>query len=165
MRRKMMLLMALVLLLTVAPAAVAEPGSRPFKGSMSGSVTFEPDPGCDNNPWLMRTDSQATGTVSHLGRTTMTSAHCTPAGASIDGGEMALVAANGDRVFITYEGTASPPNADGIIVADVDFVIIGGDGRFEGATGGGDMTALIVFEGFGDPEWAASWTWTACDCA
>ena len=159
MRKVMMLLVALALLMVVVPAAGADSGTRPFKGSMSGSITFALDPSCEN-PWLMRTDSQATGNVSHPGLTTMTSAHCTPAAGWIEGGEMTLVAANGDRVFVDYEGTAPPPNADGIIVADIDFVITGGDGRFAGATGGGDMTGLIVFEGIGDPEWAASWVWS-----
>ena len=159
MRKLLILWMALALLLIAIPAAGAEPNARPFKGSMSGSVTFEVDPKCDNNPWSMRTDSQATGVVSHMGRSTMTSSHCTPAAVEIEGGEMTLTAANGDQVFIDYAGTAPPPNEDGIIVVDVEFVIRGGDGRFDGATGGGDMIGFIVFEGFGDPEWPASWVW------
>ena len=157
MRKSLVLLMALCLLLIVVPAAGAESEARPFKGSMSGSISFAPDKTCAT---LLRTDSQATGNVSHLGRATMTSAHCTPGAGWIEGGDLILVAANGDRVFITYEGAAPPPNADGIIVADIDFIITGGDGRFEGASGGGDMTGLIVFEGLSDPEWAASWNWS-----
>ena len=159
MRKILVLLMALALLLIAVPAAGAEPDARPFKGSMSGSITFEMDPSCDNNQWLLRTDSLATGNVSHMGRSLMASSHCTPAAAEIDGGEMTLTAANGDRVFIEYTGTAPPPNAAGIIVVDVEFVIIGGDGRFDGASGGGDMTGFIVFEGIEDPEWPASWVW------
>jgi hypothetical protein len=160
MRKAIVLLMAAAMLSIAVPALGTDSDARPFKGSMNGSVLFEPDPACDNNPWLIRTDSQATGEVSHLGSTVMTSAHCTPAVETIEGGEMTLVAANGDRVFIEYEGTAPPPNQDGIIIADVDFVIVGGDGRFTGATGGGDMTAFIVFEGLADPEWPASWVWS-----
>ena len=159
MRKILVLSMAAALLLTAVPAAGAKPDTRPFKGSMSGSITFEVDPSCDNNPWFMRTDSHATGNVSHLGRTTMTGSHCTPAAAAIESGEMTLVAANGDRVFIEYGGTAFPPNEDGIVIADVSFAIVGGEGRFEGAGGGGDMTGFIVFEGLDDPEWVASWVW------
>lgn len=158
MRKILVLWMALALLLIAIPAAGAKSNARPFKGSMSGSITFEADLGCINPP-LMRTDSQATGNVSHMGRSTMTSSHCTPSAGEIEGGEMTLTAANGDQVFMDYMGTAQPPDEDGIIVVDVEFVITGGDGRFDGATGGGDMTGFIVFEGIDDPEWPASWVW------
>ena len=58
--------------------------------------------------------------------------------------------------------TGSPgcPTRKGIVVADVVFEIVGGDGRFDGAHGRGEMTAHIVFEGFDDPEWAARWVWS-----
>lgn len=155
--RKLLLLSMVLALLVAAPGAGARPDARPFKGSMDGSVTFPLDGTC---PTLRRTDSQATGNVSHLGRATMTSAHCTPGAGTIEGGDMTLVAANGDRVLIEYHGFAGPPNDEGIVVADVVFEIVGGDGRFDGAHGGGEMTAYILFEGFNDPEWAARWVWS-----
>ena len=157
MRKLLTLTMAVALLLMSIPAASAGPNARPFKASMEGSVFFVGDPACTNNPWSLRTDSAATGRVSHLGRTTMTARHCTPGGTSVEGGEMTLVAANGDQMFIEYEAFAPPPNENGIVVVEGDFEIVGGDGRFEEAHGGGDLYVLVVFEGFGDPEWAASW--------
>lgn len=157
MRKLLMLAMVLALLVAAVPGAGARPDTRPFKGSMNGSVTFPLDETC---PTARRTDSQATGNVSHLGRTTMTSAHCTPGAGRIEGGDMTLVAANSDLVFVEYHGFAGPPNEEGIVVADVVFEIVGGDGRFDGARGGGEMTAYIVFEGFDDPEWAARWVWS-----
>ena len=141
-------------------AASARSDSRPFKGSVDGVVFFVPDTECPNQ-WSLRTDSEATGTVSHLGRTTMTSQHCTPTGPDIPDGKMTLVGANGDSVFVEYTGTAPPPDPDtGLITVDLVYVIVGGDGRFEGAHGGGEMVASIVFEGFDDFEWPGSWSWT-----
>ena len=142
-------------------AANAHSDSRPFKGSLTGSVLFVPDENCTNNPWTMRTDSVAKGNVSHLGRTDMTSHHCTPAGTEVAGGEMTLVAANGDEVYIEYAGFAPGPDPDtGIIYVELEYEIVGGDGRFEGAHGGGEMTVHVVFEGFEDFEWPATWSWT-----
>lgn len=162
MRRIIVLLtMGVLVLAALATAAVARSDDRPFKGSLEGSVLFVPDETCTNNEWLLRTDSVASGTVSHLGKIEMTSKHCTPAESDVEGGEMVLVAANGDEVFIDYTGVASAPDPEtGLITAEIDYVISGGNGRFEGATGGGEMTAVIVFEGFDDPEWAATWSWS-----
>ena len=154
-----------VLMLMGFPGSVdAKSSSRPFNGTLRGEVTF-PFVGYDECPASdiffggLRTDSEATGTVSHLGRTVMTSRHCTPAGAALEGGEMTLVAANGDEVYIAYAGTAPPPGPDGVIVVSVDFDIVGGTGRFENATGGGEAIAYVMFEGFGDPSWPATWVW------
>ena len=160
-RTLVILAVAALTLAGLVSAASARSSERPFKGSMEGSVLFVPDAGCTNNEWLMRTDSIATGSVSHLGRTDMTSHHCTPAATDVAGGEMTLVAASGDKVYIEYAGFAPGPDPDtGIIHVELDYVIVGGDGRFEGAHGGGEMTVDVVFEGFDDFEWPATWSWT-----
>ena len=168
MMRKMLVMLAVLGLVTVgliAPVG-ADSSSRPFKGSVTGEVTFPfvgegICPATDVFLGGLRTDSEATGTVSHLGRTTMTSSHCTPLFETIAGGEMTLVAANGDEVIIHYWGSAPfpIPGVTEFIDVDLDFVIVGGTGRFEGATGGGEMQARAVFEGFMDPAWPASWHW------
>jgi hypothetical protein len=146
-------------------AAGADSSMRPFKGSLVGEVTFNEVslttcPATDVFFGGLSTDSEASGTVSHLGRTTMSSSHCTPAGETIEGGEMTLVAANGDQVSIHYSGYAPfPGEGTEFIDAELDFEIVGGTGRFEGATGGGELWARIAFEGFDDPAWAATWHW------
>jgi hypothetical protein len=150
-----------VALAALTTAAAARSSDRPFKGSLEGSVLFVPDERCTNNEWLLRTDSIATGNVSHLGKTEMTGNHCTPAAADVEGGEMILVAANGDEVHIDYSGFAPPPDPEtGLITVDIEYVITGGNGRFAEASGGGDMTVEVVFEGFEDMEWPATWSWT-----
>lgn len=164
--RRALTVLALASLLISGLAAPAGAGSdsRPFKGSVHGTVSFVPfTEGCSNyGGFNLSSVGAATGKVSHMGKTTMDSVHCTPDDGVEDilGGEMTLFAANGDKVFIAYEGTAPFPGPGSeVIVADIEFWILDGTGRFAGATGGGDMTAYITFEGFEDPEWAASWHW------
>lgn len=158
------LAMAALLLTGLAAPAAGKADSRPFKGFAHGTVTFVPfTPGCVNNDGFnLSSAGAAVGDVSHLGETTLTSSHCTPdPGVSfIPGGRMTLEAANGDEVYIEYEADAPFPGpGTDVIVATIEFEIVDGTGRFEGATGGGDMTAYITFEGFADFEWAASWYW------
>jgi hypothetical protein len=154
------LAVAALALAGLVTAASARSSERPFKGSMEGSALFIPGTDCTTTPEGLRTDSVATGNVSHLGKTEMTSSHCTPAGPDIEGGTMVLVAANDDELYIEYTGTAREPGPDGIITVDVLYTITGGSGRFVGASGGGDMIVAVVFEGFDDFEWPASWSWT-----
>ncbi len=151
---------ALLLAALAAPAA-ADSQTRPFRGTLSGSVAFVPfTPGCSNyGGFDLSSVGDATGHVLHLGKTHLASVHCTPdiGVTDITGGHLTFTAANGDAVHITYEGTAPFPDGQPVIVADIEFVITGGTGRFADAHGVGSMTAYITFEGFEDPEWAASW--------
>jgi hypothetical protein len=159
-RRASVILATFALVVTgLAPAALADEWSRPFKGTVVGEVSFAPDASCPNFGGL-RTDSDAVGIISHLGRSRMASHHCTPAGPAITDGEMTLIAADGDRVFMTYAGTAPFPGpGTEVIVATMEFEIVGGTGRFTDASGGGDMTGYIVFAGFDVMVWPASWVW------
>lgn len=154
---------ALLLSVALAAPASAHPAARPFNGVVVGEVVYTPVsadvcPKGGGNWGLLATVSTAYGTVSHLGRTVMTSQHCTPSGETFGGGTMTMQAANGDKVSITYTGSAPFPGPDTkIIVVHVDFHITGGTGRFSHASGGGEMTAYITFQGFEDPAWPARW--------
>jgi hypothetical protein len=113
---------------------------------------------------LLMTTGVGTGTASHLGLTTMTSQHCTPRGNAITGGELTLIAANGDEVFLEYSGTSPVPDPDipigTVFFAELDFLIVGGSGRFQDAEGEGTMTVRVVFGGFESFVWPGiSWTW------
>lgn len=161
MRMRRLLLLALAAaVVTIAGTAVsagANATSRPFKGTITGFATFPTDPGC---PIGLRTVADGSGTASHLGLVSMTSSHCTPATDQLTGGQMTLVAANGDELYLTYSGTSGPlPPVGGVINAPTHNVIVGGTGRFADATGEADFTALVTFAGFGVPVWPITWTW------
>lgn len=165
-RSALALAASVILVMGLAASASADPGSRPFGGFVRGDVTFTPVATSECPPGGLffgglRTDSSATGTASHLGRTVMSSRHCTPVGDLITGGNMTLVSADGSEVYIQYSGSAPfpIPGVTEVIVVDLTFDIVGGSGRFEGAEGGGTMTAHVAFEGFEDPVWPASWAW------
>lgn len=76
-------------------------------------------------------------------------------------GKMTLTSASGDKVYLDYTGSAPFPGpGTTVIVAHIDFAIVGGTGRFVNATGGGEMTAYITFAGFETPVWPARWVWS-----
>jgi hypothetical protein len=160
MRRFLVLLTVCALALAVFTAAAsAKRVDRPFKGCVCGQAVFTPDPASPTGLW---TDSSAVGCVSHLGRTVMSSRHPTPTGDTITGGNMKLVAANGDEVWIAYSGSAPFPvmGVPSTIVVAVDFTIVGGSGRFAHASGGGEMTGYVEFPGeLNLGPWPAYWTW------
>lgn len=157
-------LVALLAVLGASPALGAPPDSAqwvPLKGTVSGLVQFLPAGDCADLIGLATTVENARGVASHLGRTTMSSRHCTPMGDNFGPGEMTLVAANGDELYMTYTGSAPyPAPGTEVIVGTSTNMITGGTGRFEGATGTLEMTIEIQFEGLDDPSWPATWTMT-----
>lgn len=134
---------ALLMTAAVAPgvSAGARGADRPIHGSMSGDLTFDIDFERETCPVV--TTTEATGTMSHLGRVTSHWEHCPPVlpgQTAYTDGHVTFVAANGDELVGEYE------DADG----DPPFVIeiTGGTGRFEDASG---VIALLDF--VADGEW------------
>jgi hypothetical protein len=90
-----------------------------------------------------------------FGRTHITTSHCsTLEGNAAVGGGAVFTAANGDQVFAAYTATTVPfpPNLP-LIVQQSEFVITGGTGRFEGASGTLIGMVCVTFEGLDDPAW------------
>ena len=135
MRRRGVLLLALIALLVMAvvPAALAGPKGtdRPFKGAATGHALYGYEDGqgtnglsnvfdCDEGAGLppevrdffrVTTFTSADGRASHLGRVHMEFAHCpNPDTGPVDG-QLAIIAANGDVLYGEYNGTE-----DGILV-------------------------------------------------
>lgn len=153
------LALVIALLAVSEPASAAGHGAGPLTGTIMGSASFVPEEDCV--PVGLETQSTGSGIVTRLGRVEMSAAHCTPAGPDI-AGRMILTAANGDELYLDYGGTcdALPPDAvPGVteIGCDNPFVVAGGTGRFEDATGTGHLSASVTFMGFGAPEWPAIW--------
>lgn len=134
----MLTVVTLLVVATLSPAAAST--MRPFHGWVRGAADVAEDATC---PIGLRTLSEATGPVTHLGLSTMVTSHCTPnppfgnPPGPIVGGTVTFTAANGDRLTGTYEGTVEPlAGLEGDTIRGVVHVTFnGGTGRFDGASG------------------------------
>lgn len=157
-----LIVLALALLGITAPAS-ANTAMRPFKGVVVGVGVVDLAPSGMNCPLGLLTSGGARGTVSHLGLTTMTSKHCTPGPPTFDtitGGQMELVAANGDKLDFTYTGKCVPPPFPATITCDLVATVIGGTGRFADAQGQVDMYVAVSFNGSLDLPTILPGSWT-----
>ena len=158
--RNLILIAAIVsLAITAAPAFADgnQPHPRPFWGNLTGEATFPYSDAClavTGAPW--QTLTAAEGRMTHLGRTRLSTAHCS----TLDGnaavqGTATFTAANGDEVWVTFTSSTVvwPAPPDMLIVQDGDFTVVGGTGRFEDASGRLQGTMYVTFEGFDDPSW------------
>ena len=104
--------------------------SLPLRGSFTraSSSTFEP-------PVTLVISGNATGTSTLLGRFTATSVDRVDTTNNTGVGTFDLTAANGDQILATTVGVENsfvPPNISTVTLA---ATIVGGTGRFAGATG------------------------------
>ena len=126
---------ALVIAAGNGPEKAHNPNPRPIMGTLNGEVTFPLNDACKNvtGAWW-QTTTVAVGEMDHFGLTEHYSTHCsTLDGMSLVSGEASFVAANGDELWTTYTGQvlAGPP----VIMILAEYVVTGGTGRFEGASG------------------------------
>lgn len=103
---------------------------RPFKGSCS--VTFNP-PSFPPPPIHHQTDV-GTCQLTHLGHTDFYGEQDINFATGTQSGWRRLTASNGDELYITHTGT-SARTAPGLVSFVAQMTIVGGTGRFVGATG------------------------------
>ena len=127
---------------------------------MQGTVTFEFDtPECaPHGPVLSR--GEASGVASHMGPVQIQISHC-PQIVGHANGHATYVADNGDELWFEYEHTTTEPS--------FPMSIVGGTGRFAGATGVATQVFTVEQEfipGCVNPEPAncfdltVPWNWT-----
>ena len=122
------------LLVTTIPVSAVE---RPFALRGTGVATLI----IDESGNLVGATPTGSGTATHLGQWTVSgNVKYTPEnGVLKSSGQAILTAADGDKVFIEIDGILDP-------VAAVDqgiFHIVGGTGRFEGASGDTNFVVSI----------------------
>lgn len=128
------LMVMLFLLLATIPASAVE---RPFALNGVGVATLITDES-GNITGALATGS---GTATHLGQWTVagTVKYTPDNGVLRSSGEASVIAANGDKLQMQIDGILDP-------IAGVDqgiFHIVGGTGRFEGATGDANFVVSI----------------------
>ena len=107
----------------------------PFKGSFTVTTTGRPNcpPTCP--PTTLHIEGTQEGTATHLGRFTAVSLDTVDMATTTSTGTLHLTAANGDRLLTTTTGREDqfvPPNISHVTVV---ATVVGGSGRFAGATG------------------------------
>jgi hypothetical protein len=127
------------------PGGPPRPLSRFAAPDPERADTGEPTaPGCPAGTFT-RYHSSGTGYYLHLGRTRVVVTQCTRvdfatgAGSFADG-TITLTAANGDRLVLAQHGTFQLSPWPGFSRSDIDvldWVVVGGTGRFAHATGAG----------------------------
>jgi hypothetical protein len=137
------LLGALVLVtsLGLAPAAHADSG---FGMSYSGTFTTVPAP---VPPMFLTTDTLA-GVGTQLGQFTGTYPHLVNLGTLAFSGTATFTAANGDKLDIQLSGTATPTSPTTFNLSS-QGPILGGTGRFRGASGSVSGTGTVTLT---DPD-------------
>jgi len=159
MKRKSVQFLLTLLLVIISATVVGNgdnPQTRPFMGSMNGEAIFDFD--FDSSPCLSvtgapwQTVSSMEGKLTHLGRSEYYSTHCsTLDGTQLVNGEATLVAANGDEVWLSYTANLLGTFPAPVLVYVVDNVVVGGTGRFEGASGKFLIIAIVTLGEVPDP--------------
>lgn len=140
----------------VLSIAVAGPTSVPFKASLVTQEVLHLDPAtCRTVPYLVGVTT-GSGHASHLGAITVIASDCVippPLGGAafmFANGKLTVTAANGDELSAEYGGTFTPTATPPIYLINGTYRIIGGTGRFSGASGLGTLQGienLVTFQG------------------
>jgi hypothetical protein len=121
--------LAVLVVLGLAGSAPAQE-QVPFKGSFEGNVTVTP-----LAPPFVMVDVEATGNATQLGLFTLDIPHVVNRVTHTAAGTYEFTAANGDTVIADFTGTATPTDVPGVLYIEETATIIGGTGRFAGASG------------------------------
>ena len=131
-------IVAVLAALTLSGPTMAAGQQAPFKGRSSGVVTavgFDPVAG------IAYTRVEGQGQATHLGRFTQTGDATVDVATGNARGTWTLTAANGDMLFLAMEGNGiDPTHGAGT------FTVVGGTGRFEGASGSYQQIIVFVSE-------------------
>jgi hypothetical protein len=137
MKTRMLIMLALIATLVLAASAsgvaCADEAVVPFKAYYAGVPVAKYNPTCGCLDQIFEFDGNATHLgLSHFSATGQAS--LVPPPPMPQSGDGMITAADGDLLYIHYEGGAKVVSP-GVFEYDGDFWIIGGTGRFEGATG------------------------------
>lgn len=137
----------LALMLLLAAPLPARAGDTVKLKAVARETAFVPT-GFDGR--FLATTTFGEGHSNHLGRITYVSPHVFDFFTGTYTSELIVTAANGDLLFLETEGQFNPLDTSDDAIAD--YVIVGGTGRFQGASGEGvisrrDDGASIVVDG------------------
>ncbi len=129
--------------LVLAPLAAWGEDGMPFQGTIAVTATASPNTGnpsavyCGGAPLMLVAEGHGNGQTS-LGPLNFF-LQKTLNLPGLMHGCVILTAPNGDELKATYDGTESVPNANGFITATGTLTFTGGTGRFQNASGKGEL--------------------------
>ena len=138
MKTSIYLPMAAMLLTTALARPAAAQKLVPFSGTLQAAeaATF-PSPG------TLVADGSGGGIATLLGRFTIAWHFTVNLADGTGSGPVRFTAANGDEIFTTVAGTSRPTDTPGVAHITEIQTIIGGTGRFAGATGSFTVERLV----------------------
>lgn len=160
------------LMLVAATPAVATRGQPevqvPFRAvSVGSSMDSQGPPTCPGAAWQFF--SSGTSEATHLGLVSLEVTHCSwidsPTTGHFGPGTATFTAPNGDTLVLSQWGTfRTELTADSFTsIVDADWIVIGGTGRFEGASGSGE--ALVVGDILANSSSSTYWGSIAYDAS
>lgn len=130
--------LATLLLILSASIVPAQANEVPFRGAYDGRETDVVQGGS------LLVDGSGSGTASHVGRFTYTWKTTVDLATGLSsGGVFRLVAANGDVINGSFVGRGMPTDTPNVAHVVELVSITGGNGRFQGATGGFTLDRLV----------------------
>jgi hypothetical protein len=143
---RLVMAVAALLPLALMPAAFADSRTTtPLRATFSGDfvVTFS-----DTGPPVLRFSGHGTGT--HLGRASVEGGavfgeEVSPGCFRLEDDEVILTAADGSELFLVNEAVdcVNPPH----VSATGTYTVVGGTGRFDGASGEGTVSTAALITG------------------
>ena len=125
-----------------ATSVFAGPRDVPFKAELAITEKLNYDPGhCPAYPYMTGVIT-GKGTASHLGKVSVSAINCifpTPPTFTFTEGQLKLTAANGDELRATFHGSLTPTGTKDVYMLQGPYKIMGGTGRFAGASGHGTL--------------------------
>ncbi len=173
MKRKMIVSLTVVIAvivvfsLVVIPNAFAAMGGTdlPFKATLVGAASWKFPGSSPSNCTVVTTFSESTGQATHMGQIEAFSSHCPAEPAYVNDGKIRIIAANGDKLFGTYN---YDPNSQS---NEIPITLNGGTGAFADASGTVIMTYEVIAQFIPgcnlDPDpfpcmdFSKAWPWSA----
>jgi len=134
-------LIVLLLLIVLASTAFAAPQAVERRLDLKGS--FEAVETHEFGPGIMFVDATGVGNATHLGLFTYDLQAEVSLPSLAASASATLIAANGDMIFGEGSGQGTPTGTPGIVSIVETYTIIGGTGRFAGATGNFTVERLL----------------------
>ena len=133
-------------LLMVAGMATATPLSFTSSGEVPFRASFDTQFQVNSAPPILDITVQGEGRALHMGTSkTFTTNEVVNISTGAGTATFTIITANGDTVVFESEFSVVPTNTG--VTFDGTYEIVGGTGRFRGATGQGSLTGSAVFTG------------------